>query len=139
LEIFGEAEAVEPESWIDLPSYVADTLRAIAGPSGRVVNATAVLMDASTGMRAINEVDQLAQFEFGAARASEAVKRVVFGLRPGMSEYEAVRLMQLAGIPLSAHLMLSPVRAPISASAARPTAPWRTASRSRLRSGSGAG
>jgi hypothetical protein len=104
---FGEAEAVEPESWIDLPSYVADTLRAIAGPSGRVVNATAVLMDASTGMRAINEVDQLAQFEFGAARASEAVKRVVFGLRPGMSEYEAVRLMQLAGIPLSAHLMLS--------------------------------
>jgi hypothetical protein len=104
---FGKAEAAEPESWIDLPSYVADTLRTVAGSPGRVVNATAVLMDASTGMRAINEIDQLAQFEFAAAHASEAVKRVVFGARPGMSEYEAVRLMQLPGIPLSAHLMLS--------------------------------
>src|SRR5205807_2329089 len=71
---FGKAEAAEPETWIDIPAYVADTLRTLAGASGRVVNATAVLMDASTGMRAVNEVGQLAQFEFAAAHASEAVK-----------------------------------------------------------------
>jgi hypothetical protein len=37
-----------------------------------VVNANGLLMDASTGLRAINEVDQIAQFEFGAVACSEA-------------------------------------------------------------------
>ncbi|CAN5272260.1 hypothetical protein BH10PSE9_BH10PSE9_00600 [soil metagenome] len=64
-------------------------------------------MVASTGLRAINEVDQLAQFEFAACHVSEAVKRVLFGVRPGMRESEAAALMRPIGLPLSAHLMLS--------------------------------
>jgi hypothetical protein len=104
---FGRDETTDPEGWIDIPAYLADALRAIVGPAGRLVNATAIFMDASTGLRALNEIDQLAEFEFAATHASEAVKRVVFGVRPGMSEYEAVRLMQISGMPQSAHLMLS--------------------------------
>ncbi len=104
---FGAAESPEPEAWLDVPSYIADTLRAVVGPSGRVVNATPLLMHASEGMRAVNEIDQLAQFEFAASHASEAVKRVLFGIAPGMSEFEAAQLMRQTGLPLSCHLMLS--------------------------------
>jgi hypothetical protein len=104
---YGPHETPTPETWIEIPSFIADTLRAIVGSGGSVVNATALLMAASTGLRAINEIDQLAEFEFAACHASEAIKRVLFGLRPGMREFEAVTLMRQIGLPLSAHLMLS--------------------------------
>lgn len=104
---FGAAECDAPETWLDVPSYVADALRTIVGAEGRVVNAAALLMHASDGLRAINEIDQLAQFEFAACHASEAVKRVLSGIRPGMREFEAAQLMGQIGLPLSCHLMLS--------------------------------
>jgi hypothetical protein len=101
---FSRAESGEPDNWIDIPSYLADAIRSIAVEA---VNATALLMAPSSGLRALNEIDQLAQFEFAATHASEAVKRAVFSLTPGMREYDAARTMQLTGVPLSAHLMLS--------------------------------
>ena len=52
-------------------------------------------------------MDQLAAFEFAASYASQAVRNVLFGLRPGMTELEAGRLMGLNGLPLSCHPMLS--------------------------------
>jgi hypothetical protein len=64
-------------------------------------------MDASSGLRAINEVDQLADFEFAASHASEAVKRALFAVQPGMREFEAATLFRHQGFPLSAHMMLS--------------------------------
>src|SRR6218665_2529361 len=63
---FGPHEATKPESWFETPSYIVDTLRKITGNDGRLVNANALLMDSTTGLRAINEIEQLAQFEFGA-------------------------------------------------------------------------
>ena len=104
---FGPLEADAPELWLETPAYLVDRLRDIAGPSGQVVNATAILMAPSDGLRAVNELEQLAWFEFSACHASEAVKRVIFGVRPGMSEFEAAALMGLPGIPLSCHPMLS--------------------------------
>lgn len=104
---FGTHEAAKPESWFETPSYVIDALRRITGPDGRVVNANALLMDASTGLRAVNEVEQLAQFEFGAVACSEALKRLIRNIRPGMTEFEAVQLMQLGVLPHSCHTMLS--------------------------------
>ncbi len=92
---------------LDVPSYIADMLRSITGSSKRVFNATPAFMDADYGLRIINEVDQLAAFEFAATHTSQAVRNVLFGLKPGMTEYDAVRLMQLNGIPHSVHLMLS--------------------------------
>ncbi len=104
---FGPDEAADPDSWIEAPAFIVDTLRNLVGPAGAVVNATAILMDASQGLRADNEVDQLAAFEFAACQVSEAVKRVLLGLRPGMRESEAAVLLRQNGMPLSAHLMLS--------------------------------
>ena len=99
-------EAESPETRLEIPSYIADALRSVVG-SDSVINGNALMMNPETGLRTMNEVDQLAWFEFAATHTSQAVRDVIFGLRPGISEYDAVRLMALNGIPLSCHLMLS--------------------------------
>jgi hypothetical protein len=104
---FGPDEAAKPEVWLEVPSFIADALRSIVGGDGRVVNANALLMQSSTGLRAVNEVEQIAQFEFGAVAASEALKRLIRGIRPGMTEFEAAAEMRLGLIPHSCHTMLS--------------------------------
>jgi Xaa-Pro aminopeptidase len=104
---FGHLETETPDTWLDIPAYLVDTLRSLTGQVDLVRNSNALLMDSSRGLRAINDVDQLAQFEFAAAHASQAVRNMLFGLRVGMTEFEAVELMRLNGLPLSCHLMLS--------------------------------
>ncbi|HEY0420901.1 MAG TPA: hypothetical protein VGC80_15400, partial [Acetobacteraceae bacterium] len=104
---FGPDDPGADEFWLDLPEFIAARLRTLAGPEGAVVNATNLFIDPANGLRTINDVDQLACFEFAATYASEALKRVIFGVRPGMTELEAARLMRLNGLPLAAHTMLS--------------------------------
>lgn len=103
---FGTAETVKPEAWLETPAYIIDALRAMVGHDN-VVNAGRLFMDASHGLRAINEIDQLAQFEHAACHVSETVKRLLAGLRPGMSEFEAAALGRAEGLPFSCHLMCS--------------------------------
>ncbi len=100
-------EAAKPDTWFETPAYIIDTLRKVTGGDGRLVNANALLMHASTGLRAINEVEQIAQFEFGAVMASEAIKALWRNLRPGMTEYALVQSMGLGVLPHSCHTMLS--------------------------------
>jgi hypothetical protein len=104
---FGAADGPGAEAWLEIPSYIADTLRDLTGDPARVRNTNALLMDASTGLRATNEVEQLARFEFAATYASQAVRDVLFGVRPGMTEFEAAELMRLNGLPLATHVFLS--------------------------------
>ena len=91
---------------LDVPSYIADDLRT-AARSDLVENATDLLIDAGDGLRVINEIEQLAYFEYAACQTSNGVRNLLFGLEPGMSEQEAVRLLQWNGAPLSCHLMLT--------------------------------
>ena len=104
---FGPLEMPDGETWLEIPSYLADTIRRIAGSGGRVVNAGALFMDPGTGLRSRLEIEELARFEFAACHTSEAVKRVVRGTRPGMREFDAASLMQPNGLPLSCHAMFS--------------------------------
>lgn len=92
---------------MDVPSYIVDELRRLTGRDGMVENATDLLIDAAHGLRVINEVDQLAMLEHAACQTSNGVRRLLFGLRPGMTEREAVRLLDWNGAPLSCHLMLT--------------------------------
>ena len=89
----------------------------------------AILMS-NHGLRAIHEVEQLAQFEYAATFGSQAVRNVLFNIQPGMTEYEVVELMKLNGLPLSCHLMMSAgVRARMglpSPSSRRIALAWRT-------------
>jgi len=102
---FGPEVGQTPELWLNAPAYLIDTLRQITGSSP--VNATDLLMNPRDGLRGINSVDQLACFEFAATCISTAIRRTIWGLRPGLSEFEAVELARLNGLPLSCHPMLS--------------------------------
>ncbi len=104
---FGAGDDADGSQWIEIPAYVVDTLRGLVGESGSVHNAGHLFMDATTGLRAINEVEQLAVFEFAATYASQSVRNVVFGVQPGMTELEAGELMHINGLPLAAHVFLA--------------------------------
>lgn len=104
---FTSLESPAPDSWIEIPGYVLDGIRTLAGANGEITNIGSILMNASDGMRAVNEIEQLAQFEFAAASVSDAMQRVISQIRPGQSEYEMLSKAMLPGIPLNSHLMLS--------------------------------
>ncbi len=101
---YSKEETETPDQWMEVPSYLVDTLRLV---SGDVRNATEVFMHQTDGLRATYEVEQLAVFEYAATLTSQAVRNVIFNIKPGMTEYEAVQLMNLNGYPHSVHLMFS--------------------------------
>jgi hypothetical protein len=103
---YSPVEVDNPETTLEIPSYMADTLRKMAG-KGNVTNESAMLLHPTEGIRTVNDVDQLAVFEYIGTYTSQALRDVLFNIKPGMTEHEAVRLMKLNGIPLSCHLMLS--------------------------------
>ncbi len=92
---------------IEAPSFLVDALRRLVGPSGAVENAGDLFIDAADGLRVVNDVDQLAAFEYAACQTSQGVRRLIHELEPGMTEQEAVALLGWGGQPLSCHLMLT--------------------------------
>jgi hypothetical protein len=101
----------EPAEWDDdapglfVPHYLVAMLSRIAGGADALKDATPVLMHPTTGLRSTTDVDQIALHEWGAARASAAVWRIVTGTRLGMSEMQAASAMGYSGEALSAHVM----------------------------------
>lgn len=87
-------------TWIEAPNYLVMALQEF----GEVSNAALLFMHPAHGLRAINEVEQLACFEVAATRTSSAIRRFVHNARPGMREYDAVRAMDLDGFPQSVHI-----------------------------------
>ena len=92
---------------IEVPAFLVDELRRATGPSGLIENATDVLIDPANGLRVVNELEQLAAFEWAACQTSDAVRRVLAGVQPGMSERDCAQLLAWNGAPLSCHLMLT--------------------------------
>ncbi len=92
---------------LEVPAFLADELRALVGSGGLVENAGDLLIDPADGLRVVNEVEQIAYLEWAACQVSDGVRRLLAGLRPGMTEREAVRLLRWDGTPLSCHLMLT--------------------------------
>jgi hypothetical protein len=103
---YSNVETESPETRLEVPSYIAEAMRGISG-NDNILNANRLLTDPGSGLRTVNEVNQLARFEFAAAHTSQAIRDIIFNLRPGMTEFDAVKLMRLNGMPLSCHLMLS--------------------------------
>lgn len=101
-----------PNTTFFVPSFVVDSLRTVVGQAGSISDATPILMSPVDGLRAIVDVHEIARMEWGAARASGAVWRIVEGAKPGMSELECAALMGYAGEPLTCHVMMSGKSAP---------------------------
>jgi Creatinase/Prolidase N-terminal domain len=97
---FESADGVFDPDWIEAPHYLVKALQEF----GEVSNAALLFMHPETGLRCINEVEQLACFEYAATRTSSAIRRFIHGARPGISEYDAVRAMNLDGFPQSVHI-----------------------------------
>jgi hypothetical protein len=104
---FGRQDHGFGETALDLPSFIADTLRSLAGGQDKVINASYLTMDADGGLRTINEADQLAAFEFAATFTSQGLRDMLAKVEPGMTELEAARLIGMNGLPQSVHPMLA--------------------------------
>lgn len=94
-----------------VPDFIVAVLRRVIGTGGVLRDATSVLMHAETGLRAVVDIDQLAAFEWAAARCSSALWRVVSGVREGDSEFEALGRLGYEGDPLNVHTMFASVSA----------------------------
>lgn len=92
---------------LDIPSYLADSIRAICGNSN-VINAADIFMDADYGLRSFVNADEVAQFEYSNYIAAKGVKNMLFGLKSGMSDFDMVKLCEYNGTPLSCHTTVVP-------------------------------
>lgn len=104
--VVGWKEYANPQT-IEAPAFIVDELRRMTGSTGTVENASVFMIGAKDGLRVINEVEQLAAFEYAACQTSHGIRQLLFGLKEGMSEQEAVHLLEWSGQPLSCHLMLT--------------------------------
>jgi hypothetical protein len=96
-------ETIPAVSPIFVPSFVVDTLRELVGTAALVRDETAVLTGARDGQRMLCSADQIAVFEWTAARCSQWVMAIIAAARPGVSGQEAFQAAPWDGEPLSLH------------------------------------
>lgn len=87
---------------LDIPSLIADAARKICGYEN-VRNATDLFMHPGYGFRTVVSVDEIAIFEHSNIKTSEAVKRILFGMRDGMTDHEIAKFIEWDGEPLGCH------------------------------------
>jgi hypothetical protein len=102
---FSDFEHPDGVHAIDLPAYLVDTLRELVGWQN-VVNATGIFMNPDDGLRTFCSPSEIAYFEYTNILASEGVKRMLFGIREGMTDHELARFVQYNGEPLGCHMTL---------------------------------
>jgi hypothetical protein len=100
---FSDREHPDPVHAIEVPAYLVDTLRDLAGRDN-VINAAAIFMNPDDGLRAFCSPAELAYFEFTGVLASEGIKRMIWGMREGMLDYDVVRSAGYNGEPLACHI-----------------------------------
>jgi len=102
---FGPEDEAGAESWIEAPAYLVAQVRALGGEP---VNASALFVRPGSGLRLVNDTDQIACFEFAATHGSAAMRRMLRAVRPGMTEFDAFAEFRPIGLPFSYHpLVLS--------------------------------
>lgn len=97
---FETSEVDDPATALDIPVYLADPLRRIAD---RVENATDVMMHPGHGLRARVDPAEIARLEFSNHMAAHALRRMVFGFREGMTDFEAYQGAGVGGLPMGCH------------------------------------
>ena len=97
---FDASEMDLPETALDLPAFLADPLRALAG---RVVNATDLFMHPHHGLRCTVDADEIARLEFANQMAARALTRLMFALREGETDFAAYQSAHVGGLPLGCH------------------------------------
>lgn len=93
--------------YLEVPSFLADLLRQLAGKNELVINASSIFMDVEKGLRHHNSLEQLVQFEWASTRTSESLKNLLLQLKPGVREYELAKNFVSDGLSYSCHPMVS--------------------------------
>lgn len=124
-------ETGETEGGFFVPDFVVAALAAAVGGREGLSEATPVLMHPANGLRTILDLDQIAAFEWVAAKVSAQLMPVVAGARPGDSEFEALGRLPYEGDPLNVHTMFA------SASAGETVIGLRSPTARRLKQGDG--
>ena len=91
------------ERALEVPAYIADTLRAL---TGHVVNATALFQHPDTGLRSFCSPFEIAAFEYANVIASDGMRRMTRAIRLGMTDFELAAHMGFNGMPHSCHWTL---------------------------------
>ncbi|MDG1709452.1 MAG: M24 family metallopeptidase [Emcibacteraceae bacterium] len=99
---FSDLEDPAGKHALDIPSFIADAAREIAGYQN-IENATDIFMHPGHGLRSVVSVDEIAYFEYSNVKASEGVKRIQFGMRDGMTDHEIATFIEWDGEPLGCH------------------------------------
>jgi Xaa-Pro aminopeptidase len=97
---FGPDEFDDPATALDLPVFLADPLRRIAG---RVENAADILMHPVHGLRARVDAAGIARLEFANHMAARAVTRLAFALREGATDFDVFAAAHAGGLPYGCH------------------------------------
>jgi Xaa-Pro aminopeptidase len=106
---FGPDEVDDPATALDLPAFLADLLRKLAG---RVEAASQLMMHPAYGLRARVDAADVARLEFANHMAAAALKRMVFALHPGMTDFQAIEAARVGGLPLGCHTTFAVGSAP---------------------------
>lgn len=99
---FTAVEHADHHHAIDAPSFIADTVRGLAGYEA-VTNRTAMFMSPLDGLRTIADADEIALFEHANSVVSRSMKSMIFAMREGMSDFQVLEAARLNGMPLGCH------------------------------------
>jgi Xaa-Pro aminopeptidase len=99
---FSQSEHPDPRHAICAPSFIADTVRALAGFNA-VTNETALFMNPEDGLRTIATVDDIALSEHANSVVSRSMRGMIQALREDAVDLEIVQAAGLNGMPLGCH------------------------------------
>lgn len=102
---FSEKEHPAGIHAMEIPAYIVDTLREIAGYD-RVVNSTGIFMNPEDGLRTFCSPRDIAFFEYSGVLTSEGIKRMVHGIQEGIMDYDLAKLVQYNGVPFASHMTM---------------------------------
>ena len=103
---FSDYEHPDGAHTLEIPAYLADTLRELAGRE-QVTNSTGIFMNPDDGLRTFCSPSEIAYFEYTNILASEGMKRMIFGMQDGMTDRELARLIEYNGEPLGCHMAIA--------------------------------
>ncbi|MCU0826313.1 MAG: hypothetical protein MUE52_02645 [Tabrizicola sp.] len=106
---FGPDEVDDPVTALEVPAFLADPLRVM---TARVEAATKLMMHPGHGLRARVDAADIARLEFANHMAAAALKRMVFALHPGMTDFQAIEAARVGGLPLGCHTTFAVGSAP---------------------------
>ncbi|MBL7767858.1 MAG: hypothetical protein JNK20_02745 [Flavipsychrobacter sp.] len=102
---FSYIEFSQPEKMLDIPGFIADTVRNNCGYDA-VENGTDIFMSPVYGLKATCSAFEIAQFEFSNTMASEGMIHFFKNFKVGATDFEMVQQYKYTGYPLGCHIGL---------------------------------